>query len=105
VVDARSWKLNNNTISLDEETVIDVPPKFSTTKTYCASLGHKANHSVENNAVYDICWHPRFGKIKCIRTIRDVQEDEEVTVLYGYTNTAPKWYKLYMASVEKPDNS
>lgn len=45
--------------------------------------------------------HPRFGPIKCIRTIRAVQKDEELTVAYGYDHgpsgksspEAPDWYK------------
>lgn len=45
--------------------------------------------------------HPRFGNIKCIRTLRAVQKDEELTVAYGYDHEptgkngpeAPDWYK------------
>lgn len=45
--------------------------------------------------------HPRFGPIKCIRTLRAVQRDEELTVAYGYDHKptgkngpeAPDWYK------------
>ena len=45
--------------------------------------------------------HPRFGKIKCIRTIRRVKAGEELTVEYGYDHNglgpsnpdAPQWYK------------
>ncbi len=34
--------------------VIDVPPELNSTKVYCATLGHKANHKGggQNNAVY-----------------------------------------------------
>ena len=40
VVDGRpDWSLNDNVINLDEETAIDVPPQWSSTKAYCASLG------------------------------------------------------------------
>lgn len=52
-VDSRDWALNGNTISLDEDTVIDVPPPFELTERYCASLGHKANHSFTPNCKYD----------------------------------------------------
>ncbi|XP_060783257.1 histone-lysine N-methyltransferase SETD7 isoform X1 [Neoarius graeffei] len=100
-VDARDWSMNGNTISLDEETVIDVPEPFNHTENYCASLGHKANHSFTPNCKYDPFVHPRFGPIKCIRTIRAVHEDEELTVAYGYDHEssgksgpeAPDWYK------------
>ena len=45
--------------------------------------------------------HPRFGKIKCIRTIKPVKAGEELTVEYGYDHNglginnpdAPQWYK------------
>nr|DBA28965.1 TPA: hypothetical protein GDO54_009242 [Pyxicephalus adspersus] len=53
-VDNRDWSLNGNTISLDEETVIDVPEPFNTITKYCASLGHKANHSFSPNCMYDL---------------------------------------------------
>lgn len=42
--------------------------------------------------------HPRFGKIKCIRTIKSVEPGDELTVAYGYDHAkletdAPEWYK------------
>lgn len=100
-VDSRDWALNGNTISLDDDTVIDVPQPFDQTERYCASLGHKANHSFTPNCKYDPYVHPRFGPIKCIRTMRPVLKDEELTVAYGYDHEpsgkngpeAPNWYK------------
>ncbi|XP_061581924.1 histone-lysine N-methyltransferase SETD7 [Cololabis saira] len=100
-VDSRAWALNGNTISLDEDTVIDVPQPFDQMERYCASLGHKANHSFTPNCKYDPFVHPRFGLIKCIRTLSAVQKDEELTVAYGYDHDptgktgpeAPDWYK------------
>ncbi|XP_068135738.1 histone-lysine N-methyltransferase SETD7 [Hyperolius riggenbachi] len=100
-VDSRDWSFNGNTISLDEETVIDVPERYSTTAKYCASLGHKANHSFTPNCIYDPFVHPRFGPIKCIRTTVAVEKDEELTVAYGYDHNsigksgpeAPEWYR------------
>ncbi|XP_037531053.1 histone-lysine N-methyltransferase SETD7 [Nematolebias whitei] len=52
-VDSRDWALNGNTISLDEDTVIDVPQPFDQIDKYCASLGHKANHSFTPNCRYE----------------------------------------------------
>ncbi|XP_061541864.1 histone-lysine N-methyltransferase SETD7 isoform X1 [Phycodurus eques] len=100
-VDNRDWALNGNTISLDEDTVIDVPQPFDQAERYCASLGHKANHSFTPNCKYDVFVHPRFGSIKCIRTLRAVQKNDELTVAYGYDHEAtgkngpeaPDWYK------------
>lgn len=53
-VDSRDWGLNGNTLSLDEETVIDVPEPYNHVSKYCASLGHKANHSFTPNCIYDM---------------------------------------------------
>lgn len=108
-VDTRDWSLNGNTISLDEDCVIDVPAQFVPTQSYQASLGHKANHSFTPNCKYDIFDHPRFGSIKCIRTIKPVQKDEELTVFYGYEHQgdeegdkqAPEWYLTQKAQFEK----
>ncbi|PKU32148.1 hypothetical protein llap_17548 [Limosa lapponica baueri] len=107
-VDSRDWALNGNTISLDEETVIDVPEPYNHAAKYCASLGHKANHSFTPNCIYDPFVHPRFGPIKCIRTIRAVEKDEELTVAYGYDHNpvgqngpeAPEWYQLELKAFQ-----
>lgn len=88
-VDARDWALNGNTISLDEDTVIDVPQEYSSTDTYCASLGHKANHSPSPNCRYAPFLHPRFGPIKCVQTLRRVKAGEELTCDYGYEHKLP----------------
>lgn len=58
-VDSRDWSANGNTLSLDENTVIDVPAEYASTDVYCATLGHKANHSKEPNCKYDVFYHPR----------------------------------------------
>ncbi|KAM3937737.1 histone-lysine N-methyltransferase SETD7 isoform 1-T1 [Leptodactylus fuscus] len=107
-VDGRDWSLNGNTISLDDETVIDVPDPYNMTTRYCASLGHKANHSFSPNCIYDTFVHPRFGPIKCIRTITAVEKDEELTVAYGYDHNsgekngpeAPEWYQQQLKEFE-----
>ncbi|XP_077135324.1 histone-lysine N-methyltransferase SETD7 isoform X2 [Ranitomeya variabilis] len=107
-VDSRDWSLNGNTISLDDETVIDVPDPYNITTKYSASLGHKANHAFSPNCIYDTFVHPRFGLIKCIRTIAAVEKDEELTVAYGYDHNsagkngpeAPEWYRQQLKEFE-----
>ncbi|XP_053317115.1 histone-lysine N-methyltransferase SETD7 isoform X1 [Spea bombifrons] len=107
-VDSRDWSMNGNTISLDEETVIDVPEPYNMTEKYCSSLGHKANHSFTPNCMYDTFVHPRFGPIKCIRTIMAVEKDEELTVAYGYDHNptekngpeAPEWYQQQLKAFQ-----
>lgn len=107
-VDSRDWALNGNTLSLDEETVIDVPEPYNHVSKYCASLGHKANHSFTPNCTYDMFVHPRFGPIKCIRTLRAVEANEELTVAYGYDHSppgksgpeAPEWYQVELKAFQ-----
>lgn len=94
-VDDRDWALNQATITLDAETVLDVPEEYNSTDKFCACLGHKANHSVPNNAKYDVFDHPRFGQIKAIRSVRDIDPGEEVCCDYGYKGDPedlPRWY-------------
>ncbi|KAE8630306.1 hypothetical protein XENTR_v10000778 [Xenopus tropicalis] len=107
-VDSREWALNGNTISLDDETVLDVPAPYNSYYKYCASLGHKANHSFSPNCMYDTFVHPRFGPIKCIRTMKAVEKDEELTVAYGYDHSvtgkngpeAPEWYQQQLTAFQ-----
>ncbi|EGW07015.1 Histone-lysine N-methyltransferase SETD7 [Cricetulus griseus] len=107
-VDSRDWALNGNTLSLDEETVIDVPEPYNHVSKYCASLGHKANHSFTPNCIYDMFVHPRFGPIKCIRTLQAVEAEEELTVAYGYDHSppgksgpeAPEWYQVELKAFQ-----
>ena len=99
-VDGRDWSENSNTISLDDETVLDIPLKYSSVDKYCATLGHKANHSQTPNCEYLPFLHPRYGDIKCIATLRDIKAGEELTCDYGYTHKSvttglddlPDWY-------------
>nr|Q7Z0G7.1 RecName: Full=Histone-lysine N-methyltransferase SETD7; AltName: Full=SET domain-containing protein 7 [Halocynthia roretzi]AAM96825.1 lysine methyltransferase [Halocynthia roretzi] len=112
-VENRDWSQNSNTISLTDDIAIDVPEEYVSTDNYCASLGHKVNHSFDPNCRYDIYQHPRFGFIKCVRTIRGVSEGDELTVHYTYEHNdgnktreaeAPEWYKsqLKVFGVDRP---
>ena len=81
-VDGREWSLNGNTISFNDNCVLDMPNECSTLDNYTASLGHKANHSFNPNCSYDFFYHPRFGEIKCIKTLRTIEHSEELTCCY-----------------------
>lgn len=59
-VDARDWRWNDATMTLDAETVLDVPAAFVPVDAFTACLGHKANHHKPNNATYDVFDHPRL---------------------------------------------
>ena len=43
----------------EEENVLDIPEKFRSIDTYCASLAHKTNHSFSPNARFCLFHHPR----------------------------------------------
>jgi histone-lysine N-methyltransferase SETD7 len=102
-VDQRDWAENSNTITLTEHddgdgVVIDVPAPFHSCHRYVASLGHKVNHHQGRiNCKYDVFLeHPRFGHIKCVRTVKPVEKGDEFLVYYGYDKDgpdgAPDWY-------------
>jgi len=94
-VNAREWAAAQATMTLDAETVLDIPLALASVTAFCASLGHKANHSLPNNAKYDVFDHPRFGLIKAIRAVRDIEPGEEVCCDYGYDGSKedlPCWY-------------
>jgi hypothetical protein len=96
-VDDRGWALNDNCLMLHDDLVIDIPPAFSSTSTYCASLGHKANHGLDPNAMYDLIFHPRFGDIKCVRAVEPIPMGTEILVDYGFTEEKPEWFEKLMA--------
>eukprot|EP00039_Didymoeca_costata_P011084 m.152643 g.152643 ORF g.152643 m.152643 type:complete len:75 (+) comp15055_c0_seq17:1119-1343(+) len=57
----------------------------------------QANHSSCPNSELEFCRHPRFGDIKCIVTLHEIDEDEEITIDYGYGDfkhrKGPKWFQ------------
>ena len=95
IVDRRRWEFNDNTIEADDKYSIDVPPDCIDRKNYWASLGHKANHSFEPNAKYMHLYHPKFGDIMSVISIKNIAKDEEIVVNYGYAahSRGPKWFR------------
>jgi histone-lysine N-methyltransferase SETD7 len=92
-----------NTLLLNSTKIVS---NNSLTNRYCATLGHKANHREDNNAVYGRYYHPRFGAIKCIRSIRPIAKDEEICVDYGYKkNTGPTWYREYKKRCQSAEDT
>ncbi|CAJ1346337.1 unnamed protein product [Effrenium voratum] len=98
-VDGRECGLNDATITLDEEAVLDVPAEFVHVQAFTACLGHKANHSKPNNAKYDVFDHPRFGLIKAIRALRNIVAGEEICCDYAYEG-APEDLPLWHTKAE-----
>jgi [histone H3]-lysine4 N-methyltransferase len=93
-INRRRWEMNAYTMHYDCHLSIDVPTPFDQLDNYKASLGHKANHSFEPNAILTPIFHPKFGRIAWIVADRDIKMDQEILVDYGYSsNWGPKWYK------------
>lgn len=89
-------------IMLDHKYDLDIPPGMISLNSYRATLGHKACHSFEPNCDFDTFLHPRFGLIKCLTSITDIKEGDEITVHYRYPlNVAPSWYKVAWAKNQK----
>lgn len=96
-------------IRLNGETDIDIPLEFVGLDKYCATLGHKANHSFSPNSRWSRLEHPRFGLICSITALRDICKGEEVLVNYGIGMAhAPQWYKLlwvrHLKNIGKTDS-
>ena len=51
---------------------------------YNATYGHLVNHSPNPNAAYSMFDHPRFGKIRSIVLLKDLECGEELFCDYGY---------------------
>jgi len=60
---------------------------------YCATLGHKINHSFVYNCTEWFFKHPRHDLIPCTKAIRDISKGEELFLHYGYDpRNCPSWY-------------
>ena len=103
LVDRRRWEFNSNTIEADSEFSIDVPSPFEKLSKYCASLGHKANHSFHPNSKYIHLFHPKFGDIMSVEAIKKIKKGEEITVNYGYAKHShgPEWFRAAKKKYQK----
>lgn len=91
---ARGDEGSDYCIKLNSEIDIDIPPEFTDTQSYCATSGHKCNHSFLPNAKWATLDHVRFGLICAVRATRNIQPGEEILVNYGIRmGIAPLWYK------------
>ena len=70
--------------------------------TYNATLGHLVNHNSKPNCWYGMIDHPRFGKIRSIVLLKDLEANEELFADYGYlesyANSESMIKSLYHAS-------
>ena len=101
IVNNRSWDLNSNALSINDEFCVDIPPHLSSESAYCATLGHFANHCWQKqNCQYEQYYSPRFGHIKCLRAIKNIKKNEEIFVDYDYKDEFPKWYKQFASTTK-----
>jgi len=78
---------------------IDLPGDLIHLTHYCATLGHKMNHSFDYNCEEWFADHPRHGVIPCARAARSIRAGEELFLHYGYDpNNCPPWYKQALHS-------
>jgi len=78
----------------DEDFFIDLPPAVADLSIYCASLGHKVNHSFLPNSRFGTMYHPRWGRVRTVETMEEVEEGQELLVDYGYDLLrCPEWYR------------
>ena len=78
----------------DEHFFIDFPPDMADLNLYCASLGHKVNHSFLPNSKFGVMYHPRWGRVRTVVTMTHVEPGQELLVDYGYDLIrCPEWYR------------
>ena len=82
-------------IRLNADVDLDIPSGSERLSQYCATLGHKVNHSLNDNAEWALVEHPRFGLIRGINTRKDIKKDEEILINYQMNLAdAPDWYRV-----------
>ena len=82
-------------IRLNADLDLDIPNDCISMKNYCATLGHKANHSNLPNAEWTIVEHPRFGLIRGLSATVAIRKDDEILINYQMNLAdAPEWYRL-----------
>ena len=64
--------------------ILDIPEGLRSVEKYCATVGHKINHSFSPNCVFRPYHHPLHGYIKCLVSSQEITEDQELTVDYKY---------------------
>ncbi len=82
-------------IRLNAETDLDIPKGWESLDKYSATLSHKANHSFGPNVEWILFEHPRFGLIRGLRALEDLEQDQEILVNYTMNLAdSPEWYRI-----------
>ena len=90
-------------IHLNRSHEIYIPKEYWDISKYRSTLGHKFNHSFKfNKSKYGYADHPRFGLIRTVVAIGNINKGEEIFTHYNYPdgNLVPKWYSdLYFQEI------
>lgn len=82
-------------IRLNADIDLDIPHGFHNISQYCATLGHKINHSNCMNSEWALVEHPRFGLIRGISSQSAIKKDEEILINYQMNLAdSPEWYRV-----------
>lgn len=64
--------------------VLNIPKQYRSLDAYNATLGHLVNHSNKPNTWFGMIDHPRFGPIRSIVLLEDLEAGQELFADYGY---------------------
>ena len=82
-------------VDLESEERIDMPSEYRGWSRYRTTSGHKVNHSfVAANCEFGTFFHPRFGRVPCIKTMKPaLKKGTELLCYYHYAlSDCPQWY-------------
>jgi hypothetical protein len=86
------WRIAPNWLGHPHNLLVDVSKRYRSIVEYRTTLGHKANHSFDNNVEYWFVDHPVLGGIACLVAETEIDVDEEVFAHYRYGNINLPWY-------------
>ena len=71
---------------------LDLPGELVQLEHYCATLGHKINHSFHYNCTEWFFQHPRHGLIPSVVATQHIPAGAELCLHYGYDpRNCPDW--------------
>ena len=91
--DNSAYKIFTNTNEVHGER-LDLPGELVQLEHYCATLGHKINHSFHYNCTEWFFQHPRHGLIPSVVATQHIPAGAELCLHYGYDpRNCPDWYE------------
>ena len=79
-------------LGLPPDLLVDVSAEFRSVVEYRTTLGHKANHSFDNNVEYWVVNHPVLGAIACLVAQTEIDVGQEIFAHYRYNKVNLAWY-------------